>query len=100
MKYRELGNTGMKVSSIALGSGGISSLEKEVAVPMIHRALEMGVNYIDTARGYGIAELNFGIGIKGRRENIYISSKTQATTKEQAWQQLHDGEIDPVLAQC
>jgi len=80
VKYRQLGKTGMAVSSIGLGSGAISSLDKEAAVPIIRRALDLGVNYIDTARSYGVAEINFGIGTKGRREKLYISSKTMAKT--------------------
>lgn len=90
MKYRQLGKTGMNVSSIGLGTGAISALTTEEAVPMIHRALELGVNYIDTARIYGVAEISFGVALRGQRKKVYISSKTVGKTKEAARQQLDE----------
>ena len=90
MKYRQLGKTGMNVSCIGLGTGAISALDTKEAIPMIQRALALGVNYIDTARIYGVAEVSFGAALKGQREKVYISSKTVGKTKEEAWKQLHE----------
>jgi aryl-alcohol dehydrogenase-like predicted oxidoreductase len=53
MKYRQLGRTGMKVSEICLGVmtfGGPTP--EEEGIRMVHRALELGVNFIDTANVY------------------------------------------------
>ena len=53
MQYRELGLTGLKVSRIGLGCVQLASSRTEVAVPLVRRALDLGVNYFDVAKGYG-----------------------------------------------
>lgn len=90
MKYRNLGKTGMYVSSIGLGCVQLGSSRTDYAVQIVHRALELGVNYFDTARAYWDSEIKLGLAVKGQREKIYISSKTTATTKEEAWQHIHE----------
>ncbi|UCG55137.1 MAG: aldo/keto reductase, partial [Dehalococcoidia bacterium] len=90
MKYRKLGNTGMEVSCIGLGCVQIGSSRKEYAVQVVRRALELGVNYFDCARMYWDSEINLGAGLKGEREKVYISSKTMATTREEAWQHINE----------
>ena len=55
MKYRELGTSGLRVSAISLGSwltfsGGI---EKRQALACIHKALDLGITFFDTANVYG-----------------------------------------------
>ena len=60
MRYRELGKTGLKVSQLGfgamrlpmIGEGEDERVDRELAVPMIHKAFEAGVNYIDSAVGY------------------------------------------------
>ena len=60
MNYRQLGNTGLKVSQLGFGAMRLpmvgekpdQRVDREKAIPMIHRAFEAGVNYIDTAVGY------------------------------------------------
>ena len=90
MKYRNLGKTGMYVSNIGLGCVQLGSSRTDYAVQIVHRALELGVNYFDTARAYWDSEIKLGLAVKGQREKIYISSKTTATTKEEAWQHIHE----------
>ena len=74
--YRLLGKTGLKVS--AVGSGVGITPEPEV----ITRAIDLGVNYFDTARGYGEgnSERITGAAIKGKRNRIVLASKTDART--------------------
>jgi hypothetical protein len=57
---------------------------------VIERAADMGINYFDTSRGYqhGNNERLVGAALKGKRQNIYLSSKTDAVTKEGALQEL------------
>jgi predicted aldo/keto reductase-like oxidoreductase len=68
---RALGRTELKVFPLGLGAGGI----KEAAVA--RRALDLGVNYFDTAEGYqdGNSEITLGKGLKGRREEAVIATK-------------------------
>jgi len=54
----------------------------------VHRALDLGVNYFDTARMYDDSEIKLGLGLKGNREKVYISSKTMGKTKEEAWREI------------
>ncbi len=90
MQYRRLGRTGMDVSVIGLGAAQIASSTNEYAVQVVHQALELGVNYFDTARGYWDSELILGEALKGRREGVYVSSKTGEKTRDGAWQQIHE----------
>jgi aryl-alcohol dehydrogenase-like predicted oxidoreductase len=90
MQYRKLGKTGLEVSAIGLGCAQLGSSCAEYAVKIVRRAAELGVNYFDTARGYSDSEVKLGLGLRGKREKIYISSKTGAKTKEGAWQHVHE----------
>jgi aryl-alcohol dehydrogenase-like predicted oxidoreductase len=80
MQMVRLGRTGLDVSVAGLGCGGHSRLGmargKDVrhAADMVRRALDLGVNFIDTARAYGTEEA-VGMGVKGRRDEAVISSK-------------------------
>ncbi len=84
MDYVTFGRTGMSVSSIGLGTGGASRLgmgggaDERQAVEVIHRALELGITYFDTAKGYG-TEAVVGDGLRGSRENIVLSTKAYAS---------------------
>ena len=90
MKYRKLGKTGLEVSAIGLGCAQLSSSRTDYAMQVVYRALEMGVNYFDTARSYWDSEIKLGLGLKGQRESVYISSKTGAKTRDEAWQQIQE----------
>lgn len=82
MKYRMLGRTGLEVSEIGFGAWAIGGSwgpqdEKE-SVAALHRALDLGVNFIDTAAGYGNGKSERIIGrvLKERREEIVVATKT------------------------
>ena len=90
MQYRRLGKTDMHVSVIGFGSIQISRSQTEHAVRVVHRALELGVNYFDTSRSYGDSEIILGEALKGRRETVYVSTKTSAKTRDGAWQHLQE----------
>jgi aryl-alcohol dehydrogenase-like predicted oxidoreductase len=82
MKYRTLGRTGLKVSEIGFGAWAIGGSwgpqdEKE-SIAALHRALDLGVNFIDTAAGYGNGKSERIIGrvLKERREEIFVATKT------------------------
>lgn len=86
MQYRKFGKTGMTVSALGFGAMRLPHIENVIledeSIPLIHRAFELGVNYIDTALAYGESELVIGKAIKKfPREKIYISTKNP-TRKE------------------
>ena len=85
MLYRELGHTGLQVSQLGFGAmrlpmvgeGAEARVNRELAIPMIHRAFEGGVNYIDSAVGYCNADSQCAVGdaLQGWREKIVVSTK-------------------------
>ena len=88
MQYRELGRTGLKVSGIGLGCVQLASSRTEVAVPIVRRAVELGVNYFDVAKGYGDAEIKLGLGVANCRDSVILSTKTGAKTRDAAWNDI------------
>jgi len=81
MQYRELGRTGMKVSTISFGAwaigGSWGSVDDKESLSALHRSIDLGVNFIDTADVYGdgrserlVAKLR-----KERKETIYVATK-------------------------
>jgi aryl-alcohol dehydrogenase-like predicted oxidoreductase len=83
MHYTMLGRTGLKVGVAGLGCGGNSRLglgrgrSEDDAVALVHRALDLGVNLIDTAADYG-TEAVVGRAIRGRsRDTVVISTKAR-----------------------
>ena len=81
MEYRILGKTGLKVSVIGFGGIPVQRISKDEAIKVIERAEELGINFIDTARGYGISEMFIGEALKGKREKWIIASKTMVRDK-------------------
>lgn len=84
LKYGTLGRTGMKVTRVAFGCMITSD------PTVIERAADMGINYFDTARGYqsGNNERMVGAALKGRRNTVFISTKTGAPTGQGALEHL------------
>jgi hypothetical protein len=84
MPMRPLGKTGYSVCIFSLG--GQSTLEQagteEASLAIINRALQLGVNYVDTAAAYGngISETHIGKVMKTRRKEVYLASKTHDRT--------------------
>jgi aryl-alcohol dehydrogenase-like predicted oxidoreductase len=74
--YRMLGKTGLKVSAVGSGVG----ITPDPGV--IARAIDLGINYFDTARGYGEgdSERITGAALKGKRDRVVLASKTDART--------------------
>ncbi|MEV6620862.1 aldo/keto reductase [Amycolatopsis sp. NPDC051106] len=80
MKYRTLGRTGIKVSPYALGAmmfGAMGNSDHDESIRIIHRALDGGINFVDTADVYsgGESEVIVGKALKGRRDDIVLASK-------------------------
>ena len=85
MKYRRLGNTGLIVSEVALGTmqfGGkmnMGNLGQEDTTRMVKQALDSGINFIDTADVYSLGESEtlLGNALKGIREEIVLATKVR-----------------------
>lgn len=82
MKYVDLGRTGLSVSVAGLGCGGHSRLGQGTgastaeSIAVVEAALDLGVNFIDTAAVYGTEEI-VGAAIAGRRDQVVLSTKLQ-----------------------
>ncbi len=98
MQYRRLGRTGLRVSVMGIGAGGPSRLglrddrlTTQESVAILLRALDSGVNFIDTAEGYGTEE-TVGAAIAQReRSQLVISSKKGLGKQKITRRQLRDG---------
>ena len=80
MKYRPLGRTGIMVSPYCLGAmmfGKLANPDHDECVRMIHKALDFGINFIDTADMYsrGESEEIVGKALKGRRDPVVLATK-------------------------
>src|SRR4030088_549545 len=85
MKYRALGTTGVKVSPLCLGAmmfGGWGNTDHDEGIAIIHRALDAGINFIDTADVYARGESEQIVGkalAGGRRDNVVLATKVHGT---------------------
>ena len=79
MQYRTLGRTGIKVSPYALGAlmfaTSIGNPDHDDSIRVIHKALDAGINLIDTADSYGDSEEVVGKVLKGRRDSVVLATK-------------------------
>lgn len=82
MEYRVLGKTGLKVSRLGFGGIPIQRIDAEGTKALMHRLLEAGVNYIDSARGYTVSEEYIGYGLEGIRDKFILATKSRGLTKQ------------------
>ena len=78
MEYRRLGNSGLKVSAVGLGGNNFGWwADEQTSIPVIHHAIDAGINFLDTADVYarGQSEEFIGKAIKGKRTNLIIATK-------------------------
>jgi aryl-alcohol dehydrogenase-like predicted oxidoreductase len=83
LEYTTLGRTGLSVSRVGFGGGGIGQVwgttTREEAVRAVHRALDLGVNFFDVAPSYGAgkAEEALGLALEGRSEDVIVATKVR-----------------------
>ena len=88
MDYRPLGSTGLNVSEIGFGCGNVGGLmirgEHSDQVKAVARAMELGINYFDTASSYGDgqSETNLGRVLRELSADVYVGTKFRVTTHE------------------
>lgn len=83
MQYSMLGKTGMKVSRISLGGISIQQLDQDSVNKLIEKALEYGINFIDTARGYTVSESLIGGALSGKRHLMFLATKSMARDRDE-----------------
>jgi len=87
MEFTRLGRTGVDVSVVGLGCGGHSRLGMRYghsineAATVVRGAIDLGITFIDTAELYGTEEA-VGLGIRGRRDAVFLSTKTRSHTAD------------------
>jgi aryl-alcohol dehydrogenase-like predicted oxidoreductase len=83
MEHRNLGRSGLKGSAIGFGcmslglaDGYTSGVKDEAgAIALVHRALDLGIDFLDTANVYGDSEIKVGKALRGRRDNVVLATK-------------------------
>jgi aryl-alcohol dehydrogenase-like predicted oxidoreductase len=87
MEYRRLGRTNLNVSCVGFGGAPMgldnylepyeANKSRDVVIESLHTALDKGINYIDTAQGYGngLGESIIGAVLKERRQEAYIAQR-------------------------
>ena len=76
MQYKTLGRTGLKVSRLGFGGIPIQRISQEEVNSIFAVCKELGINFIDTARGYTDSEEKIGKAIAGKRDQFYLASKS------------------------
>lgn len=92
MVKRKLGKTGVDMSILGLGGEGILrtfGYERE-AYQLINRAIDCGINYLESARAYAGSESYYGMAVKERRKDIFLASKSHARGKNGALAHLRE----------
>lgn len=84
LKKRRLGRTNLMVAELGFGAMNIPEVEESEALKTLSLALDLGVNFVDTARAYGHSELLIGKVVKTREKDFYLATKTLSRTKNGA----------------
>ncbi|WP_028551381.1 aldo/keto reductase [Paenibacillus sp. UNC451MF] len=78
MQFRRLGNSGLKVSALGLGTNAFGKrADQETSMQIIHHALDKGINFIDTANIYAQSESEriIGLALAGKRHEVVLATK-------------------------
>jgi aryl-alcohol dehydrogenase-like predicted oxidoreductase len=89
---RTLGKTGVEVTIFGLGGEGILRTfgHEHEADKLINHAIDLGINYFESARAYSGSESYYGLALKERRRDIFLASKSHARDKKGALNHLHE----------
>jgi predicted aldo/keto reductase-like oxidoreductase len=92
MPTRPLGKIGFQASILGLGAQRLADrpMEQSAVDRLIAEAIDGGVNYVDTARGYGDSEKLLGPALKGRRDKVFLVTKTRSSSREGALKDIEE----------
>lgn len=103
MQFRKYGNTGKEVSLLGFGCMRFpkknDKIDQDETIRIVHRAIELGVNHFDTARGYGDSELVLGKALQGKRDSVLITTKNpNKSSSGDEWQKVLETSLETM--QC
>ena len=78
MEYRRLGNSGLQVSAVGLGTNNFGGrMDEQASITVIKEAIDQGINMIDTSNSYGqsLSEVYIGKAVKGSRDQVLFATK-------------------------
>jgi aryl-alcohol dehydrogenase-like predicted oxidoreductase len=92
MEKRKLGRTNFDASIVGLGGEGLlrSPGKDKESYQLINKALDLGINFFETARSYGHSDEYYGNALRERRKDSFLTSKTRQRTKKGALQDLQE----------
>ena len=90
MQELRLGRTGLQVTKLGLGGIQLAKISTDQAVRVVTVGLDLGVTFLETARGYWDSEEKIGKAIRGRREKVIIASKAGAKSAEEIQQRIEE----------
>jgi aryl-alcohol dehydrogenase-like predicted oxidoreductase len=108
MEFGQLGRLGPRVSALGLGCMSIgiadtytsSVRDDDAAVRLIHRAIDLGITFLDTANVYGVSELQVGKALKGRRQGVVLATKFGFVNEQPGNERVIDGSPENVRRSC
>ena len=108
MEQRRLGKNGRAVSAIGFGCMSIgiadvytsSAQDDKTAIDLIHRAIDLGINFLDTANIYGDSEVKVGRALKDRREQAVLATKFGIVVDSPRQERGVDGTPENVFRSC
>src|SRR5512134_1604112 len=89
---RTLGKTGFAATIMGLGGEGVLRTfgDEQAAYQLINRAIDLGINYFESARVYSGSEAYYGLALNERRKDIFLASKSHARDKKGALAHLQE----------
>ena len=89
---RKLGRTGVEVSILGLGGEGVLRTvgREQEEDTLINTAIDLGINYMESARAYSESEAYYGLALRERRQQVFLASKSHARDKKGASAHLEE----------
>lgn len=88
MQYVLLGKSGIRASRLSFGAIKLPEISQKEANEALNLALDLGINFIDTARNYTVSERMISLAIGSRRDEFALASKSSGRTATDAWRDL------------
>lgn len=89
MEYRKFGRIGHESSVLAYGAASLWTCDQDVADASLRQALDAGINSLDTAASYGLAEERMGPMMPAIRDQVFLATKSGQRKAEDAWAELN-----------